>query len=66
MVVVYRLLHKKSDSCEDLTELDVATKQRQNDIKARRINPYEPRKLLKGEQHPPKPEAPRKSEFLSS
>ena len=55
---VYRLVYKKSGSCEDLTEYDIAAKQRKQDIKARKINPYEPRKLLKGELPPHKPEPP--------
>lgn len=52
------MIYKKSGSCEDLTEYDIAAKQRKQDIKARKINPYEPRKLLKGELPPHKPEPP--------
>ncbi|CAG2247704.1 Tetratricopeptide repeat protein 6 [Mytilus edulis] len=53
---IYRLVFKKSDSYEDLSELEQASQQRDDDIKCRRINPYEPRKLLKGEIPPTKPE----------
>ncbi|XP_071127902.1 uncharacterized protein [Mytilus edulis] len=53
---IYRLVFKKSDSFEDLSELEQASQQRDDDIKCRRINPYEPRKLLKGEIPPTKPE----------
>lgn len=50
------MVFKKSDSYEDLSELEQASKQRDDDIKSRRIDPYEPRKLLKGEIPPTKPE----------
>ncbi|XP_033743076.1 uncharacterized protein LOC117329299 isoform X6 [Pecten maximus] len=45
----FRVIYHKSLSAEDLTKLDKAKSQYQEDVKAGKIYPYEKRKLLKGE-----------------
>ncbi|XP_069130069.1 uncharacterized protein [Argopecten irradians] len=45
----FRVIHHKSLSAQDLTKLDLAKSQYQEDVKSGKIYPYEKRKLMKGE-----------------
>ncbi|XP_021358969.1 uncharacterized protein LOC110454008, partial [Mizuhopecten yessoensis] len=45
----FKVIHDKSLSFQDLTQLDKAKAEYQENVKAGKVNPYEKRKLLKGE-----------------